>query len=189
MAAPKKSALIVVDVQKSFEHRPYWRTDDVPAFAEKMKALANGAKARNVPVVHIFHVDPEDTFGGHFSLSSGLVTRMDFLPEHHDAVFHKSAHNAFNTTGLQRWLLERGTNHLVISGIRTEQCCETTARVASDLGFTVDFVTEATLTFSMRHAGSGREYSSAELKERTELVLDGRFARIATVDECLAGLA
>ena len=189
MATPQKSAVLVIDVQKSFEHRPYWRTDDVPTFATGLADLLHGAKARNIPVVHIFHVETEESSEGHFSLASGLVTRMDFVPAHHDALFHKSAHNAFNTTGLQRWLCERGINHLVVTGIRTEQCCETTARVASDLGYSVDFVTEATLTFPMRHAGSGREYSVAELKERTELVLDGRFARIVTVKECLAGLA
>lgn len=75
-----------------------------------------------------------------------------------------------------------------MSGIRTEQCCETTTRHASDLGYAVDYVTEATLTFPIvdRH---GRIWSTEELKARTELVLDGRFARIATVEEALAGAA
>jgi nicotinamidase-related amidase len=73
----------------------------------------------------------------------------------------------------------------VVSGIRTEQCCETTTRHASDLGFEVVFVTEATLTFPMTHA-AGRTWGAGEIQERTELVLDGRFARITTVAGALA---
>ena len=69
--------------------------------------------------------------------------------------------------------------------MRTEQCCETTTRAASDAGFEVDFVTEATLTFAMRHA-NGRTYTPGEIRERTELVLAGRFATICTVAEALA---
>lgn len=184
MKAPKKSAVLVIDVQKSFLAKPYWREDEVPEFADRLATLIAGAKAKNVPIVRIFHVDPE----GEFSLASGLVVPMDFLPEHHDALFHKTAHNAFTTTGLAQWLTERGINHLAVTGIRTEQCCETTTRVAADLGYAVDFVTEATLTFPMTHAGSGRSYATAELKEKTELVLAGRFARIVDVETCLAGL-
>jgi nicotinamidase-related amidase len=143
-----------------------------------------GAKARNVPIVRILHEDAD----GNFSRASGLVKPMDFLPETHDVEFTKQAHNAFTTTGLQRWLIERDVNHLIISGIRTEQCCETTTRVASDLGYAVDYVTEATLTFPMTHPVTGRRFETAELKEKTELVLHNRFARIVTVEECLRGL-
>jgi len=75
---------------------------------------------------------------------------------------------------------------VIVSGIRTEQCCETTTRHASDSGYSVDYVTDATLTFPMtdRH---GRKWSPDEIKERTELVLDGRFARIVSVKEVYAG--
>ena len=45
----------------------------------------------------------------------------------------------------------RGIDALLVTGIRTEQCCETTTRHASDLGFSVRYVTDATLTFPMQH--------------------------------------
>jgi nicotinamidase-related amidase len=74
---------------------------------------------------------------------------------------------------------------LIVSGIRTEQCCETTTRHASDSGYEVDFVSEATLTFAMTDR-QGRRWTAAEIKARTELVLDGRFARVLTAGEALA---
>lgn len=180
----KKSALLLIDVQQSFEHKPYWRQDDLPAFQDRLLALLAGAKARNVPIVRILHVDPD----GEFSLASGWVKPMAFLPADSAVEFVKTAHNSFTTTGLQRWLTEQDINHLIITGIRTEQCCETTTRVASDLGYAVDYVTEATLTFPMQHPVSGRLYSTAEIKEKTELVLHNRFAKIVSVEECLRGL-
>ena len=56
------------------------------------------------------------------------------------------------------------------------------------IGFDVDFVGEATLTFPMTDV-NGREWSAAEIRARTELVLAGRFARIATVEQALEGIA
>jgi nicotinamidase-related amidase len=132
--------------------------------------------------VRILHEEEE----GAFARASGLVKPLDWMPATHAVEFVKHVHNAFTDTGLDRWLRANGITRLIISGIRTEQCCETTARVASDLGYEVDFVGDATLTFPMT-ARSGREFSAAEIRERTELVLRDRFARIATVDEALAG--
>jgi nicotinamidase-related amidase len=74
---------------------------------------------------------------------------------------------------------------LLVSGIRTEQCCETTTRHASDLGWTVDFVLEATLTFDMLQP-DGQPLSAADIKARTATVLAGRFATVCTVTQALA---
>src|SRR6201982_1726140 len=86
---------------------------------------------------------------------------------------------------LEEWLRERGIAELLITGIRTEQCCETTTRHASDLGFSVRYVTDATLTFPMRTRG-GREVTAAEIQERTEMVLEGRFAQVVATSDALA---
>ena len=176
------TALIVIDAQESFRHRPYWTDADYPRFIARLRALVDGAKARHIPVVQIFHV--EET--GAFSLASGHVVPLSELELQPNAVFHKHRHSALIGSGLAVWLVEQGIRRVIVSGIRSEQCCETTTRHASDSGYEVDYVTEATLTFPMTDA-KGRQWSPAEIKARTELVLDGRFARIATVEEALAG--
>lgn len=51
------TALMVIDVQESFRHRPYFREQGVPAFLERQQALIDGAKAACVPVVQVFHVE------------------------------------------------------------------------------------------------------------------------------------
>ena len=177
-----ETALLVVDAQESFRHRPYWNDHDAPAFLERLQALVNGARATGIPVVQIFHVEES----GVFSLASGHVKTMAGITIVPDAVFHKRSHSALVGSGLDVWLVQHGIRRVIVSGIRTEQCCETTTRHASDLGYQVDYVTEATLTFPMsdRH---GRVWTPDEIKARTELVLHDRFARIVTVEEALAG--
>jgi len=178
------TALIVVDAQESFRQRPYWNDADAPAFLKNLQALIDGAKARNIPVVQVFHVEDD----GVFSLASGFVKTMAGLSIASDAIFHKHSHSALVGSGLDVWLVQHGIRRIIVSGIRTEQCCETTTRHASDVGYAVDFVSAATLTFAMT-GRDGRYWTPAEITARTELVLDGRFARIATVDEALAGPA
>ena len=176
------TALIVIDAQESFRHRDYWDATDAAAFFDRLQALIDGAKARRIPIVQIFHV--EDS--GPFSLASGHVRTLAPLSIAPEVVFHKHRHSALVGSGLPVWLTERGIRRLIVSGIRTEQCCETTTRHASDLGFEVDFVSEATLSFAMT-GSDGRTWNAQEIRTRTELVLADRFARIATVEQALDG--
>jgi nicotinamidase-related amidase len=175
-------ALLVIDVQESFRHRPFWDDADVPRFTERLQGLIDGAAARRIPVLQVFHV----TDTGPFSRASGHVRTLEPIVIAPTATFHKRRHSALVDTGLASWLTQHGIRRLIVSGIRTEQCCETTARHASDSGWQVDYVTEATLTFAMTHP-DGRRFGADDIKARTELVLADRFARIATVAQALAG--
>jgi len=177
-----KQALIVVDVQESFRSRPYFREAELPAFLANLQGLIDACVARGITVVQVFHREPGEDAANPFSSASGQVRSMRGLNIRPDVIVHKQVHSAlFARTAdgetLEQWLRAQGIGELLITGIRTEQCCETTARHASDLGFRVRYVSDATLTFPMR-TRAGREVSAQELRERTELVLEGRFARI-----------
>lgn len=178
-----RKALIVIDAQHSFRHSTYWSENDLPAYLDKQQALIDGCVQHGIPVIQVLHVEDQ----GHFSLASGNVRALSELSINPDLIIHKRYHSAFAGTPLAARLTEMGVTTVIISGIRTEQCCETTTRQASDSGLNVDFVSEATLTFPMTHARSGRTYTAAEIRERTELVLEGRFARIASVAQALEG--
>ncbi|MBU6258742.1 MAG: isochorismatase family protein [Burkholderiales bacterium] len=179
------TALILIDVQQSFKHRPYWNDAELPAFLERSNALIAGAAARGMPIVRVFHTDGPRAAANPFAPESGLIRPLDGLaPFDAAATFEKHRHSALVGTGLAAWLQGQGIRRLIIAGIRTEQCCETTARHASDEGWEVDYVTEATLTWAMRTPAGG-ELSAAQIRERTETVLAGRFATIATVEDAL----
>jgi nicotinamidase-related amidase len=183
-------ALILVDVQESFRRRAYFQEQDVPAFLRNVQSLVNRCESRGIPVVQVFHQEPGDDASNPFTLASGYVRAMPELLVHPDAVVHKQVHSAMfgraaDGRSLEAWLRDSGVGEILVTGIRTEQCCETTTRHASDLGFSVRYVTDATLTFPMR-TRAGREVSPAEIQERTELVLDGRFAQIVSTAGALA---
>ena len=185
-----KRALIVIDVQQSFRRRPYFRENDLPAFLRNVQSLINRCQSRGIPLVQVFHEEASDDASNPFAAASGCVRAMPELSLEADVVIHKQVHSALfgRTAGgatLEHWLRQGGIGELLISGIRTEQCCETTTRHASDLGFRVRYVTDATLTFPMR-TRSGREVSPAEIQERTEMVLDGRFAQVVSTAGALA---
>ena len=188
------SALIVIDVQESFRQRPLWQAISNPGIVGDVARLVDSARARGHLVVWILHSEPGsgttfDPAGGHVRLIPPLEPRAG------EPVLTKTAHNAFTTTGLQQLLTQRGITEVTICGIRTEQCCETTARVASDLGYQVTFVTDATATNPIPHRDAPADQAVAELLadprtlgvsaviERTEYALAGRFAAIATIAE------
>ena len=184
-----KSCLLVIDAQESFRQRPYFTARDFGAYVDAQNALIQGALDQGMAVVRIFHVDGPETAANPFALASGHVRPLaELAPFEPDATFHKHRHSALVGTGLDVWLVQNQIGRLLVSGIRTEQCCETTTRVGCDMGYAIDFVSEATLTFPMTHPASGRIYSTEEIKAHSELVLAGRFARIVSVDDCLSGL-
>jgi nicotinamidase-related amidase len=184
-----KSALILIDIQESFRHRPFFTERELPAYLEAQNALIEGAQQHGVPIVRVFHVARPATAANPFALESGHVRPFEGLREVQPAAtFHKSRHSALVGTGLDVWLTQNGVQRLVVSGIRTEQCCETTTRHASDLGFAVDYVTEATLTFDMKNE-DGSILSSGDIKQRTATVLKDRFATICTAPQAVERMA
>jgi nicotinamidase-related amidase len=192
-------ALVVIDVQESFRARPLWQAVSNPDIVADVQRLVDAARAAGDHVVWVLHTEPD---GGVFDPASEYVRLMEGLaPAAGEPTVVKTSRNAFTTTNLGQLLTERGIRELVICGIQTEQCCETTARVAADFGYDVEFVTDATATFPIPHrdAPSGRTVaelvadprtlSTDDIITRTEYALAGRFATIRTTAELTGALS
>jgi nicotinamidase-related amidase len=178
------NALLVIDVQDSFKVGARWNQRNNPDFESNIKRLVDAFRASGQLVVFFLTNDADK----HFNAESPAYRVMSFLaPRRDEPIIHKYSYNCFTTTNLQALLLRNGVRTVTITGIKTEQCCETTARVACDLGFYVDYVTEATMTFPITKP-NGRELSTDDIVERTECALRDRFARIRTVEEVIANL-
>lgn len=192
-----RTALLVIDIQESFRQRPDWAYVNRPEIAEHAARLVRAARSRGDLVVWVLHSEPgTDSV---FDPANGLVRFLDGLePADGEPLVTKTSHNAFTTTNLQQFLTQHGVSEIVVCGIRTEQCCETTARIGSDLGYDVVFVTEATATMALAHwsirdqasveeiLADPRTLTADQVAERTEYVLAGRFATIRTLDELTA---
>jgi nicotinamidase-related amidase len=182
-----QSALLVIDPQDSFKATPRWERRNNLAFERNVDSLIQLYRAARLPIVFFLHTDDDEAFG----IDSPHFKLMDFIDRRDDEpLLVKNTRNCFTSTPLGSLLLERDVRRIVISGIQTEQCCETTARVAADLGYAVDFVTEATMTFPIPNYDKPGEFLDVDaIVERTEYALRRRFARIATVAELAREIA
>ncbi len=178
------NALLVIDIQDSFKVSPArWASRNNPRFEENVTELIASFRAAGRPVFFVLHNDGDPGFRA----GDPEVRLMSFLDRRQsDPLIVKNTRNAFTSTDLQARLDALGVKRVAVCGISTEQCCETTTRVAADLGYEVDFVTEATATFPIGGLSMDDPVGSLStdaIVERTEAVLRGRFARIATVAE------
>lgn len=179
----KNTALLLIDIQDSFKTGDRWARRGNPAFEENVTKLIDAARATDMPRFFIIHTDPDPGFRP----EDPAFRLMDFMQRaEHEPLLQKNTRNAFTSTDLQQRLEALGVRRLIVTGIQMEQCCETTTRIAADLGYDVDFAIDATQTFPIRNRTTGREISTAELIERTDFVLRDRFARIVPTDQLIA---
>jgi nicotinamidase-related amidase len=177
----EQSALLVIDAQDSFKVGPRWARRNNPDFEMNVSSLIEAYRAAHLPVVFFLHTDSDEAF----AKDSPSFKLMDFLkPRKDEPVMVKNTRNCFTSTTLQPYLIEKGVRRVSITGIQMEQCCETTARIAADFGYAVDFVTEATMTFPIPNWDKpGEELGVDAVREGTEYALRRRFARITTVNQ------
>ncbi len=182
-----QSALLVIDAQQSFTVTPKWDQRNNRNFEKNVAQLIDAYRAAGLPVIFFLHTDGDEGFG----IDSPHFKLMDFIaPRPGEPTIIKNTRNCFTSTGLGPLLLEAGVRRIAIAGIQMEQCCETTARVAADLGYAVDFVIDATMTFPIANTDEpGKELGVVAIEERTAYALRGRFARIIASAALAAELA
>jgi nicotinamidase-related amidase len=183
-----RSVLLVIDVQESFKgDEGTWATRNNPRFESHVTRLIEAYRAAALPIVFVLHqnLKPES----HFNPSSPFYRFMDcVVPKPEEVVLQKTTISVFASTDLARRLTQWQISRLRVTGIQTEQCCETTTRDASDRGYEVDFVTDATLSFAIPHWAGGPELPADEVVRRTEYALAGRFANLVSTQEVLESL-
>lgn len=147
------------------------------------RLLAAWRKAGH-PVIHVQHmsVEPDSPLRPELP---GNALKPETLPHPGETLFQKRVNSAFIGTGLEQHLRSAGISALVIAGLTTDHCISSTARTASDLGFDVTVVSDATATHD--RIGPGGEPIGADEMHRTALAsLSQEFATILTTDQLLA---
>jgi nicotinamidase-related amidase len=181
------TALVVIDVQEGFDD-PSWGTPNNPAAEANIGALLEGWRAAGQPVVLVRHDSRES--GSPLTPGTPGNSFAAYLHGVESAlVFGKSVNSAFHgEVDLHAWLTGRGIGAIVLAGIQTNMCVETTARVGGNLGYQVTVVLDATRTFDL--AGpDGTVLTADELTRATATNLHGGgFARIATTNDVLENL-
>lgn len=186
MSLPLEAALVVVDVQVGFDD-PWWGPRNNPACDENVAALVAGFGRSGRPVVFVRH-DSQNPSSPLHPDNPGNALKPFLAEARPDLLVVKSVNSSFHgSPDLEGWLRSRGVGTVVVTGITTNHCCETTARVGGNLGFDVRFVLDATHTFD-RQGPDGQVMTADELARATATNLHGEFATVVSTRDVLGEL-
>jgi ureidoacrylate peracid hydrolase len=187
---PARTALINVDMQRCFVEATPLASPDGLALVERVNALARACREAGALVVHTRGwMKPDGSNRGVMGelvppFIIDLYTEGAESAELHDAlevgaddvILNKPRYGAFHGTDLEELLRSRGVDTVIITGIATNICCETTAREAAQHDFRVFFLSDGTATKEM--GGIPAE----DLQRATCASLGMVFAQVTTVD-------
>ena len=181
----ERTALVVVDAQAGFDD-PWWGQRNNPDADERIESLVDGFVAAGQPVVYVRH-DSDDP-GSPLHPDNPGNRLKPYLRATPDLQVVKRVNSSFHgEPDLHAWLSGEGIGSLVVCGITTNHCCETTARVGGNLGYDVRFALDATHTFD-RVGPDGTTMTADELARATATNLHGEFAEVVTAAEVLDSL-
>ena len=176
-------ALIVIDVQKGFAEHNVRGERNNPDCEANVARLIEAWRESNLPVVFVKHNSKSET-----SVLRPNQPGNDFkdvITGEPDLLVTKSVNSAFyGTPDLYQWLKANDIDSVAICGIQTNMCCETTARMAGNLGLDTWFVLDATHTFAKEF--NGKKISAEELAQTTAVNLSGEFAEILSTEVAIS---
>jgi nicotinamidase-related amidase len=179
------AALIVIDVQQAFDD-PVWGDRDNLDAEANIGVLVDAWSAAGRPIVLVRHdsVEPGSPLA---SGTPGNAFKDVVADVPHELLVAKQVNSAFyGEPDLHGWLAARDIRQLVICGIQTNMCVETTARMAGNLGYDVTVPLDATHTFDLEGPG-GVRLTADELARATAVNLEGGgFARVRSTAEVIA---
>ena len=194
---PSRAALINVDLQRCFVEGGPLASPGGLAVVERVNRLAHACRQAGALVVHTrVSVKPDRSNAGVMAelvpaFIIDLLAEGSASAELHDAlevdpadiIVGKPRFGAFHGTDLEQILRSRGLDTVIITGIATNICCETTAREAAQHDFHVFFVSDGTATMEMDGV------PAEDLQRATCASLGQVFAQVVTVDDILGRIA
>jgi nicotinamidase-related amidase len=167
-------ALIVVDMQNGLFKQT------VPPFNDQnvlnnINFLIEKADINHTPIIYIRHVGLALTPLSPESQLTQLISELK-IGNHH-RILEKQHPNCFKETNLHKILLELQIKELVIVGMKTEYCIDTTVRAAADLGFDISLISDAHTTFD------SDLLSAQQIIMHHNSTLNGAFAKLSTSAE------
>lgn len=197
---PGKAALAVIDIQNDFvEQGAPYECPDGRALIPAVNGLAAACRAAGLPVVltAIEHRADGSDLGAvrriHPLTASGAALRegthgVELHPEldvqDGDHVIRKRRYSAFFGTDLDLLLRGLGVETLIVAGVATNVCCESTVREAFFRGYQVVFLADGNATIGLPDAGYG-SYTADEVQRFTLTQIATFYGEVATTADVL----
>lgn len=177
-------ALLIIDIQN--DYFPGGRMELVGAEAAGLNAgrLLARFRALDKPVFHVQHVSIRA--GATFFLpdTTGVEIHPAVAPQAAEPVFRKHFPNALRDTELEEALRRAGVKDLLVAGMMSHMCVDTSVRAAADLGYAVTLAHDACATRELRFGDAA--IPAAQVHAAFMAALSGAFARVLPTSEILA---
>lgn len=172
--------LLIIDIQNDYfpgGANELTGAEEALAVAASMLACFRNA---GLPIVHVQHIgSPASSF---FKPgTTGAEIRREVLPAVGEALIVKEYPSGFRKTALEETLRKLGADELVVCGMMTHMCVDTTVRAAADLGFAVTLIADACATKDLAYGGV--TVPAAHVQAAYLAALDGTFAQVVNADE------
>lgn len=179
------TALLLIDIQQAMDD-PYWGPRNNPDAEANASRVLGAFRDAGLPVVHVQHrsVRPQSPL---YPGKPNLDIKPEVAPREGEPVYTKSVNSAFIGTGVQAWLEERGIKRLLIAGLTTNQCVETSTRMAANLGFSPVLVRDACAANDLV-GPDGRVWDAETVHQMTVANIHAEFGDVMTADEVAASL-
>ena len=153
---PEHSALLIIDMQRYFlDKSSHAYIPSALPIIPKIKYLSNAFLEMGSPIIFTRHLNKQKNAKLMSKWWRDLITEGDVLSEiipelnlPGAIIIKKTQYDAFYETPLEDLLKEKGITQIVITGVMTHLCCETTARSAFVRGFTVFLPIDGTATYN-----------------------------------------
>ena len=174
-------ALLIIDIQNDYFPGGAMALHAPEAAAAQAATLLAAFRERKQPVIHMQHISARPGATFFIPNTRGVEIHESVRPADGEKVFRKNYPNSFRETPLLDHLRRAGISQLVIAGMMTHMCVDTTTRAAADLGFACSLAHDATAT---RELAFGGVNVSAEQVQASYLAgLNGLFAKVLPTEE------
>jgi nicotinamidase-related amidase len=177
-------ALLLIDIQLDYFPGGAFPLVEPEAAAAAARSVLESFRRSDESVVHIFHVadDAEATF--FVAGTPGIGFHPAVEPADGEVVVEKHKPNSFIGTGLAEILTESAIDELVIVGMMSSMCVDSTTRDASERGFTVTVVADACAAPDLTFGDT--VVPGAAVHASFMAALDGSFATVLSAEQFLA---
>jgi nicotinamidase-related amidase len=173
-------ALLIIDIQNDYFAGGAMELVGPDAAAHNAARILASFREQGLPVIHVQHhaLSPTATFflpGTH-----GVKIHDAVAPIDGETVITKNFPNAFRGTNLKDVLDGLNLEQLMVVGMMTHMCIDTTVRAANDFGFKVTLVGDACATLDLEF--DGRTVAAADVQASYLAAIDDSFATVVTAD-------
>ena len=181
------TALLIIDIQNDYFPGGKMALEGTRQASENAAALLSTFRRLQLPVIHIQHV--AQRAGATFFLpdTEGVKIHASVAPRADETVITKHYPNSFRHTGLLDYLKEQQISKLVIAGMMTHMCIDSTTRAACDLELTIQLAHDACATRALSFGAV--EIAACDVHNAYIAALDGSFATALSTQEIIAGFA